>query len=134
MININRVSIADIQRAQMENMRMVAALQPGGIPGRAAQFMAAAAHRYAVAITHVDTGTWRAAHRIEEDFGAGRAAVFVSPNAINPRSGTRAIEYATQWEQRGGEMAVYKRTAAERGEAILRDAGRLVLKELLHGR
>lgn len=82
--------------------------------------MTLTAHRHLVAVTHVDTGAYRAAHRIQ--MSPGRGVIFVDPGARNPRSGRRVIDYAPVEEARGSSHAAYARTEAEMGAAAL-DAG-----------
>ena len=121
-------SIEGLQALQQANAHNLAALRPDGALGRAVLYATTAVQRYAMAITHVDTGSWRASHRMDyrTAMGSPRGEVFVDPGAVNPRSGAKPVDYATKWEQRGGEMAVYQRTINEQGDKIGQDAVNLV--------
>lgn len=119
MISI-RSDIAELQRAQAAMLRAVAAVRPGGSLGRAVQYAITAFHRHKTAITHVDTGAYRAAGTIQ--FGGLRAVLFTSPDAVNPQSGVRPAEYQHFEELRGGSHAAWARTVNERGDVIMRRA------------
>jgi phage gpG-like protein len=67
------------------------------------------AHRYAVGITHVDTGRLKNSH-----FPSVQAA----GNQVYGVVGTN-VYYAIYEHNRGGEHAFYKRTAKEEGPAIV---------------
>jgi len=120
-----KLTITGLQKAQDRMNRMVAALQPQGAMGEAIRFGSAAAHRYAVQITHVDTGTLRAAHRETLDLGRLRAVIDVKP-ARNPRTGESARDYGKIEHDRGGTHAFYKRTETEAGARILGEMVRIV--------
>lgn len=121
------ITIENYQQVQDANLRRLAALQPKGALGRALQAMVAEAHLYAVSITPVDTGSWRASQLTGIDLQIGEAWVYVSPSHVNVRSGDLVIDYATEWEDEGGAYAVYKRTAEERGQRILNIGRDMVL-------
>lgn len=104
-----RFSIRGVQEAQRENLKMVRAVSPSGGLGRAIQYLAEAAHRFAVSVTHVDTGALRASHRLQYQ-GASRWLLYLDPNAANPRSGARTSVYGPVEHARGGEHAFYDRT------------------------
>lgn len=122
------LTIRGLQRLQARNVRRMAALRPDGATGEAVRDATVLAHRYAVAITHVDTGSWRASHRMAA--GGLRGVVFVSRGAKNYKTGGRVLEYASHYEAAGGRMAVYTRTAREAGPRILRQVGRRLLVEV----
>ena len=121
-------TIQGLQELQRANAQNIAAVKPDGATGRAVLYATTAVQRYAMAITHVDTGSWRASHRMEyrEARDGARGEVYVDPRAINPRSGARPVDYATKWELRGGEMAVYERVMSEQGERIAGDAVNMI--------
>lgn len=123
------VSIQGIQQAQRDNLKMIRALAPNSGLGRAVQVAAIDLQRYAVAITHVDTGTLRAAHRIEMQMSgsAAQATIYVDPSAVNPRSNNRAEEYSLVEHARGEAHAFYERTYTERGDRAV-DMGILALE------
>lgn len=115
-------TIEGLQEAQDRNLRRIAALKPRNALGRAIQFIAAGAHRYAVSITPVDTGAWRASHRIRENLAEGIAEISIDPSARNPRSLIRVLTYASVWEAEGADYAVYMRTVNEVGDDLVREA------------
>jgi hypothetical protein len=110
------LSISGLQEAQRANMRHIASVKPGGSLDAAVQVGTLAAHRYNVSITHVLTGTLRAAERVE--FSGLRGTVFVDPSARNPRTGALPSEYVMAEDRRGGSHASFRRTEAEQGSAI----------------
>jgi hypothetical protein len=115
-----KLSITGIQEAQARNNRAMAALRTSGAFGAAIQYATAAAHRYAVALTHVDTGSLKASHRMEMSGLRGR--VYIDPSATNPRSRQQTAEYGPYEHVRGGSHAFYQRTVDEYGPRIRREA------------
>lgn len=113
-----KVGIAGIQKAQRANSRALAALKPSGAMGRAVQEMTAMAQRFAIAITHVDTGALRASHRMRIESRGSRGRVFIDRAARNPRSGRRTADYGPVEHRRGGTHAFYERTRREHGATI----------------
>jgi hypothetical protein len=129
------ISIQGIQEAQRDNLRMIRALEPGGALGQAVQATAIDAHRYTVSITHVDTGSLRASHRIDySSMGSdeARANIYIDPGSVNPRSHAKPSVYGIGEEDRGGTHAFYDRTLEERGERSL-EIGALILERGLDG-
>lgn len=119
------LTIKGIQEAQRWNLRAIAALKPGGMMGRAVQYALVDLQRYAVTITHVDTGSLRASHRMaySEGFGLYLGRIFIDPNSINPRSRMRPADYGAAEEARGGSHAFYERTIRERVPATVNRLG-----------
>jgi len=117
------LTITGIQELQKANAEMMRAISPRGGLGKAIKEGTQQAHRYAQIITHVDTGSWKASHRMDfrEADTSARGQVYIDPYAVNPQSNIRPAVYASGWEEWGGEMAVYERTVNERGERIVRD-------------
>jgi hypothetical protein len=110
------LSIAGIQATQDFNLRIIEAFKPGGKAGEVVKNMTIEAHRYLVAQTHVDTGAYRASHRMEvTDL---RGEITPDKGAINPKTGKLVISYAEFEEGRGGEHAAYQRTIDEVGGKI----------------
>ncbi len=103
------LSIRGLQEAQNANLKLIAAVQPNGALGRAVQYMAVEAERYAVAYTHVDTGALRASHRVQQE-GPARFRIYIDPSGRNPRTGTRTSAYGPVEHARGGDHAFYERT------------------------
>lgn len=108
-------TIAGIQAAQAANLKIIAALQEreGTALGRTVLYAAADLHRYAVAVTHVDTGALRASQRIRAGPGA-RAEIYIDPSSRNPRTGVPPARYGPVEHARGGSHAFYERTFYER--------------------
>ena len=77
------------------------------------------AHRYAVSITHVNTGALKSAHRMR--LGSRHAEIYIDPGARN-EYGDRPSQYGPIEEARGGSHAFYRRTIDEAGPDIVRQA------------
>jgi hypothetical protein len=112
------LSIKYLQEAQAKNNKAIAALKPSGEFGRVVRDVTIYAHRHGVAITHVDTGTLKAGHRMQVRGLRGR--IYIDPGAINPRSHQRAAVYGIYEHERGGEHAFYDRVGREVGPEIER--------------
>ena len=125
-----RMDIRGIQEAQAANNRMIAALKPRGALGQAVQRGTMRAHRYAVLITHVDTGALRGSHRMRMERRGLRGVVSIDRSTRNPRSDARPYQYGVYEHDRGGSHAFYERTVEEEGPRILEDMGRTVIKAL----
>lgn len=121
------ITIQGIQEAQRDNLRMIANMRPSGAFGRMIQFATVEAHRYAVTITHVDTGALKASHRMTVDGPIGR--IFIDSTAVNPR-GARPSIYGPIEHARGGGHAFYYRTEQEAGSRIARAAATGFIREL----
>jgi len=126
-----RMTIKGIQRAQAANNRALAAVQPRGGLGRAVQWGIAEAQRYAVAITHVDTGALRASHRtrFEQRRRWARGRMMIDASSVNPHGGRPSL-YGPIEHDRGGGHAFYERTQRERGKRILVGMGDIVRRGL----
>lgn len=111
-----RLTITGLQQMMARNDRRIARLRTNSDFGKAIQEATADAHRYAVALTHVDTGSLRASHRMEVDGLQGR--VYLAPEAVNPRSRQKTAVYGYYEHERGGSHAFYERTVNERGAQI----------------
>lgn len=122
------LSITGIQEAQRANLRAIAALKPDGALGAAIRFATVAAQRYASTITHIDTGSLKASHRVEMRGLSG--VVSIDPGAVNPRSRARPAEYGAYEEARGGSHAFYGRTVKEAGPRIAGQALKIVMRGL----
>ncbi len=121
-----RWTIEGIQEAQAANLRALAVVKPSGAFGRAIHHATAAAHRFAVIFTHVDTGALRAAQRATYTDWDLRGQIFIDPSARNPVSGERPAEYGIYEHARGGEHAFYQRVIDERGNEIVQEAGQII--------
>ena len=120
------LTIRGIQRAQGMQQRAHAAVQPSGELGRAVQFIIGHAQRYAISITHVDTGALRASHRMFVDYSNARGKLFISPTTVNPRTGQRPSVYGEYEHERGEDHAFYDRTAEEVGPKLLQHGVEMV--------
>ncbi len=110
--------IKGIQESQAANNAEIAALQPAGPLGAAIREAVVYLHRYAVAITHVDYGALKAAHRMQVTGLAGR--IYVDPAAVNVKTGKRPAVYGPYEHARGGSHAFYDRTVREAGPEAAR--------------
>jgi len=124
------LTITGIQAVQAANLRAIAAMKPSGALGRAVLYGTTEAHRYAVAITHVDMGALQASHRIKMKQGGLRGEIYIDPATTNPRSGQRPVVYGFYEHERGGSHAFYARVEKERGAAIGKEMGRIVGREV----
>lgn len=124
-----KMTIRGIQEAQRANLRMLAAVKTHGALGRAVQWGIAAAHRYAVAITHVDTGALRASHRtaFSEARHSAIGRMFIDPSSVNPH-GHKPVVYGPEEHDRGGSHAFYERVLDEKGVEIARQMGEIVIR------
>lgn len=113
-----QVSIQGLQDAQQDNAKMIRALRPSTGLGQAVRGTISDLHRYAVIVTHVDTGALRASHRMAfgESYGGAEASISIDEGARNPRTGKRTSEYGPVEHARGGAHAFYERTYEERGD------------------
>ena len=118
MINAS-LTIKGLRELQDLNIKTIHALKPNNALGRAVKFVTEMAHHYIVTITHVDSGAYRASHRMEVDLNVGRGRVFVDPSARKPRTRELVRDYAEIEESRGGSHAAYTRTQAEIGQKAL---------------
>jgi hypothetical protein len=100
------LTIRGIQEAQAANNRRIAMLQPSGSFGMLVRNVTVYMHRQAVAVTHVDTGSLRASHRMEVTEVRGR--VFIDPDAVNPRTSEKPVDYGQIEHARGGQHAFYR--------------------------
>lgn len=108
--------IKGIQEAQAANIKRIAALKPQGELGQVIKAQTTAAHRYAISITHVITGSLRASHRMELKGLRGR--IYLDPGAVNPRTKQKPSIYGFYENKRGGEHAFYDRTVEEYGGKV----------------
>jgi len=122
-----RVQIEGIQAAQAAVNRTIAAMRPSGALGTAVHAATISLHRYAVGITHVDTGALKGSHTMR--ITRTRGEIYISPNARHA-TGKRPAEYGVYEHRRGGSHAFYARTVAEHGQAALRTAGDAVRRAL----
>lgn len=113
------LSIEGLQALQAENNRMLARLQN---VDPLVQLVAADLARYAVTITHVDTGALHASHRVQV-VARNRAEIYLDPGATN-KFGQRTAVYGAIEHARGGAHAFYARTVQERAEAAYEHARR----------
>ena len=120
------LSISGIQEAQDLNLRLIEAFEPGGEVGEIVKDMTIEAHRFLVTHTHVDTGAYKASHRME--LTDVRGTITPDPKATNPKTGDRVKDYAEIEEGRGGEHAVYELTRIKAGDRIAELGVRAILR------
>lgn len=120
-----KVSISGLQAVQSAMLRAIAAMQASGALGEAVRHVVAGVHRYAVQNTVVDTGSWRASHRMQISGLRGR--VDIDPSAQNPvRGGYPAVYGAVLERRKGGRYAVYRNTFEQAGPELLRQADAII--------
>ena len=116
------MSIRGLQEAQRDTLRRIAALKPGGAMEEGVRVGTLAAHRYAVSLTHVDSGTLRAAHRVvirRTWINKVEGEVYIDPAASKPGLiAARPSVYGVHEHARGGDHAFYERTVREHGAHI----------------
>ena len=113
------LTIKGLQELNDLNIKTIRALKPENATGRAVKFVTMMAHSYIVKITHVDTGAYRASHRMDVDLNVGRGRVYIDTSARNPRTKEMVTDYAPIEEARGGQHAAYTRAMAETGQKAL---------------
>jgi hypothetical protein len=128
-----KLTISGLQEAQDDNARRIEAMKPTGAVGEAVKHVTAGAHRYLVAVTHVDTGAYRASQRMDLDLRGLRGRLYVDPTATNPRSGQKPSVYGEYEEARGGEHAAYERTEKEAGPRLVEEAVRIIERGVGYG-
>lgn len=121
------IDIKDIQKAMAENQAMINKLASGGAFGRALPYATQAAHRYAVSITHVDTGALKGSHRMQL-LSRFRGLIYLDPAAVGPHG--PPAHYGPYEHNRGGSHAFYDRVIAEVGNRIAEQAEKITAKEL----
>ncbi len=109
------VRIYGIQAAQAAMLRAVNAARPEGGLQAALKEAVPVAHRYAVAITHVDTGALKASHKIT--LHPTRAEIYLDP-AARRSDGRAPAVYGPFEHARGGSHAFYRRVVDERANEI----------------
>lgn len=122
------LGIEGLQEVQAAVNQTAAAVKPSGAFGRAIKDTTTHAHRYAVSITHVDTGALRASHLMKVSGTHG--LIYLNPSASNPRSGQRTAVYGPYEERRGGSHAFYARTVREVGDRAMRSGMKAVMRAL----
>jgi len=113
------VEIYGIQKAQDAMLRGVAALKPSGAFGRFILDVTTRLHRYAMSITHVDTGALKGSHTIQ--VGGLHAQIYINPSAVRG-DGRRPSVYGPIEHARGGAHAFYARTVGEAGQRAVQEA------------
>jgi len=123
-----QVEVKGLGRAMAANLRLIAAAKPKGALGQAIKRGLILAHRYVMAITHVDTGTLKKSHRmaIEESITETRGMISIDPGARNTRTGAFPSVYGPAEHARGGSHAFYQRAEAEIGGRTLAEMARIV--------
>ena len=111
------LSIKGLQEAQADNQRRIAMLQPRGEVEAAIKDATIGAQRYAISITHIDSGSLKASHRMKVDGKKG--TIYIDPRAVNPRSGQKPAVYGFYENKRGGAHAFYDRTVEEYGGEVV---------------
>lgn len=130
-----------LERLQAANLQLMRAINPRGGLGKGVKVATLYLHKYAVAITHVQTGTLKRSHVMDFASGGvqtyrygipivGKAVgrIYINPSARNPVTGQMPYKYGTVEHAKRGSHAFYKRTVDERGKA----AAALAMAEIFH--
>jgi hypothetical protein len=112
------VNIKGLQEAQERMIRRIAKLKPSSKFGKVIKKATAAALRYLVTITHVDTGALKAAESM--DITELRGGIFLRPGFVG-NSGDPSV-YGPFEFARGGDHGAPARTVEEAGPRIARQA------------
>lgn len=126
-------SVEGLEQLQAYNRRLIAGLR-GPFLNRAVRDTTLAAQRYAISITHVDTGALRASHRVELVSARQVGIISLDRSARNPRSGALTSEYGVYEHDRGGSHAFYKRTADEFGHSAGMAGLNVLVESVRNGR
>lgn len=110
-----KATIAGVQAVQTSLVKAAALTEPDGPAAQITKYVTVGLHRYAVAYTHVDTGTLRASQSLRVE--GLRGVVYVG-DGVNPRTKQKASYYAPFEHARGGEHAFYDRAVAHADELI----------------
>lgn len=127
-----KMSIEGIQEVMARNNRRINDLRPEGAAGEAVRDAVIALHRYAVQITHVDTGSLRASHRM--DVNELEGMVYIDSGSVNPRTREKPSIYGVIENARGGEHAFYDRTVSEIGEQVRARATKHITESVIYAK
>ena len=100
--------LEDVQRRVKERTM---ALKPQGAFGRLVRDILDSMHKFIRSVVHVDTGSLKAAQRMEWEGGL-RGEIFTDPSVTNPKSGVRPVIYGVYENARGGSHAFFDQTVA----------------------
>lgn len=121
-------SIRGIQEAQQANLKLIRAVKPQNGTGRAAKTATFSLQRYAVAITHVLTGSLKGSHRIEQ-LGPAKFRIYIDPSSKNPRTGEAPAVYGIYEHSKGGSHAFYERTVMNYGSRASSEGFNVLIRE-----
>ena len=118
-----------LEKLQAANMKLLDGINPKLGLYEGVKVATQLLHRYAINITHVQTGTLKRSHVV--DFAAGGVQTFrfgfpivdkaigriyINPAARNPVTGAMPVDYGPMEHRKGGSHAFYKRTVDEHGK------------------
>jgi hypothetical protein len=107
--------IYGIQQTQANLNRIAATNRPDSVIAAAVEGATQAAHRYAIYVTHVDTGALKGAHAYTARGVHGE--VYIRAEAQRS-DGRRPAQYGPYEHARGGSHAFYARTVSEGASSI----------------
>ena len=119
-----KISIRGLQEAQANNLRRIQALKPSDALGRAVRYATVLMHRYVLGVTHVDTGSLRASHRITIMEGGRTGRIDIDPLALNPWTNQIPREYGVYEHNRGGDHAFYRVARMRYGRDVVKAVAR----------
>ena len=120
-------TVQGMQEAQAALRAVERAAKAGGPLERVVGYVATRLHRYAMSVTHVDSGELKGAHRVR--MAGTRAEIYLDPDAVNDY-GQRPAEYGVYEHDRGGSHAFYRRTVDEVGQQTLNEAANMLRRYL----
>lgn len=123
-----RVTIKGLQQAQKAMLRAMAAVKLESGLDRAVHVATTYAHRFAVYVSHRDTGAMANSHMIQRE-AAARYRIFLSETAKNPRTSALVSVYGVAEHNRGDSHAYYERTY-QQGPQILSRASAYLVSQL----
>lgn len=141
-----QVKLRGLEQIQAANQQLLMAVNPSGGLGKGIKFATLDLLQYAIAITHVVTGTLQRSHLA--DYGAAHVEtwrtgfiflrqaagrIYLNPAAMNPVTKERPAVYGITEHSRGGSHAFYERTVSERGPYAAAIALGIIRSELPRG-
>lgn len=121
------ITLKGLQEAQAANLKIIAALKPGGAVGKATQLMTVKAFRWVVTMTHVgETGFLRTSRRMDVQELEG---IIYTASSLN-KFGQNPKGYDVPEQARGGTHQTYVNFMATQALAVGRLGIITMLREL----
>lgn len=123
-----KITVEGLIELQRANEELIHTIRPQNQLGRSVKRVLTFLHKYAVRITHRQTGALASSHVMEFLVRRKRieGRLFISRRTRNPSTGARPYKYGVEEHERGGTHAFYRRTVKEVGEqAVLAEIAAL---------